>query len=128
MVTPSREKPRVETDTDPGPVVPRRHVVRVSGDMDIEHVGELRTALLEAVSQAPEHADIIIDLMHSSFCDSAGLATLLSARRRAAESGHLLRLAAPSHQLLRLLELCDVPPFPCCQATFDEDVPARAPH
>ncbi|MFE0580031.1 MULTISPECIES: STAS domain-containing protein [unclassified Streptomyces] len=80
-------------------------VVRVTGDMDLEHAGELRETLAAALSQAPEGAEVIVDLRNSSFCDSAGLNTLLEARRQAVQSGHVLRLAAPSHQLLRLLEL-----------------------
>ncbi|MEU6300086.1 STAS domain-containing protein [Streptomyces erythrochromogenes] len=81
------------------------YVVRVTGDMDLDHAGELRQTLAAALAQAPEGAEIIVDLRNSSFCDSAGLNTLLDARRQAARTGHVLRLAAPSHQLLRLLEL-----------------------
>ncbi|MFE1831565.1 STAS domain-containing protein [Streptomyces yangpuensis] len=81
------------------------YVVPVSGDMDLDHAGELREALAAALSQAPEGADIIVDLRNSSFCDSAGLNMLLDARRQGVQAGHVLRLAAPSHQLLRLLEL-----------------------
>ncbi|WP_052757672.1 STAS domain-containing protein [Streptomyces yangpuensis] len=84
---------------------PDPYVVPVSGDMDLDHAGELRETLAAALSQAPEGADIIVDLRNSSFCDSAGLNTLLDARRRAVRTGHVLHLAAPSHQLLRLLEL-----------------------
>ncbi|MFE6905825.1 STAS domain-containing protein [Streptomyces erythrochromogenes] len=81
------------------------YVVRVTGDMDLDHAGELRQTLAAALAQAPEGAEIIVDLRNSSFCDSAGLNTLLDARRQAARTGQVLRLAAPSHQLLRLLEL-----------------------
>lgn len=82
-----------------------RHVVRVGGDMDLGHAGELRKTLAAALAQAPEGAEIVVDLRNSSFCDSTGLNTLLDARRQGARTGHVLRLAAPSHQLLRLLEL-----------------------
>ncbi|THA86651.1 STAS domain-containing protein [Streptomyces sp. A0592] len=81
------------------------HVVRVSGEMDLDHAGALRETLAAALARAPEGAEIIVDLRNSSFCDSAGLNTLLDARRQAVRTGHVLRLAAPSHQLLRLLEL-----------------------
>ncbi|WP_078857526.1 STAS domain-containing protein [Streptomyces sp. NRRL F-4474] len=81
------------------------YVVRVSGDMDLDHAAELRATLAEALAQAPEGAEIIVDLRNSSFCDSSGLNTLLDARRQALQAGQILRLAAPSHQLLRLLEL-----------------------
>ncbi|MEU6314337.1 STAS domain-containing protein [Streptomyces sp. NPDC047014] len=80
------------------------YVVRVTGDMDVEHVAELRAALAAALDEAPDGAEITVDLRNSSFCDSAGLNALLEARRRGEESGHVIRLAAPSHQLLRLLD------------------------
>ncbi|MFD9078775.1 STAS domain-containing protein [Streptomyces erythrochromogenes] len=81
------------------------YVVRVRGDMDLDHAGELRETLAAALARAPEGVEITVDLRNSSFCDSAGLNTLLDARRQAVQAGHVLRLAAPSHQLLRLLEL-----------------------
>ncbi|CAL9341561.1 Putative anti-sigma factor antagonist [Streptomyces sp. enrichment culture] len=82
-----------------------RCVVRVSGEMDLDHASELRTALDRAISRAADRADVVVDLRHSSFCDSAGLTVLLAAREKARADGHVLRLAAPSHQMLRLLEL-----------------------
>ncbi|MFD9304811.1 STAS domain-containing protein [Streptomyces sp. NPDC060048] len=82
-------------------------VVHVRGDMDVDHADELRSALLLAIDSAPARAAITVDLRNSSFCDSSGLNALLTARRRALESGHVLGLAAPSHQMLRLLELSD---------------------
>ncbi|MCB8901045.1 MULTISPECIES: STAS domain-containing protein [unclassified Streptomyces] len=80
------------------------HVVWVRGDMDLDHAEELRASLMAAVAEAPRGADIIVDLQNSSFCDSSGLNALLAARQEAAESGHHLRLAVPSHQMVRLLE------------------------
>ncbi|MFB7863032.1 STAS domain-containing protein [Streptomyces sp. NPDC056069] len=50
-------------------------------------------------------AEIILDLQNSSFCDSTGLNELINGRQRALESGHPVSLAAPSHQMVRLLEI-----------------------
>ncbi|AXE24828.1 hypothetical protein C0216_16455 [Streptomyces globosus] len=96
-----------ERTADPAapPSAGARCVVRVSGEMDLDHAAELRTALDTAISRAPDRADVVVDLRHSSFCDSSGLTVLLAARERAWAGGHAMRLAAPSHQLLRLLEL-----------------------
>ncbi|MFJ6577149.1 STAS domain-containing protein [Streptomyces sp. NPDC091368] len=79
-------------------------VVRVSGEMDFEHVRALTASLTAALEQAPPGADIVVDLRYSSFCDSSGLNALLAARRRALRRGQRLVLAAPSHQMIRLLE------------------------
>ncbi|MCZ0978563.1 STAS domain-containing protein [Streptomyces diastatochromogenes] len=84
---------------------PRRNVVRVSGEMDFEHAEELRASLTTALARAPAGSDIVVDLRNSSFCDSSGLNVLLAARRQGLEQGHHLILAAPSHQMIRLLGL-----------------------
>ncbi|MFF8375609.1 STAS domain-containing protein [Streptomyces sp. NPDC015661] len=81
-----------------------RRVVRVSGEMDFEHAEELRASLAAALDGAPDGSDIVIDLRNSSFCDSSGLNVLLSVRLQALKRGVHLVLAAPSHQMVRLLE------------------------
>ncbi|WP_051807394.1 STAS domain-containing protein [Streptomyces sp. NRRL F-2664] len=86
---------------------PDPYVVPVRGDMDLDHAGALRETLAAALSWAARGAEVVVDLRNSSFCDSTGLNILLDARRTAALTGHVLRLAAPSHQLLRLLDTTD---------------------
>ncbi|MFF9915404.1 STAS domain-containing protein [Streptomyces sp. NPDC013457] len=83
------------------------HVVHVTGDLDMHHADEVRITLFTGIAQAPSRAEVVLDLRHSSFCDSSGLNVLLDARRHAMELGHSLRLGAPCHQLLRLLETTD---------------------
>ncbi|WP_051794779.1 STAS domain-containing protein [Streptomyces sp. NRRL S-87] len=92
------------------PTAPRNagpHVVRVSGEMDFDHAEQLGAMLAEAVDEAPDGSDIVVDLRNSSFCDSAGLNRLLGSRQRAQQAGHRLVLAAPSHQMVRMLELTE---------------------
>ncbi|MEV6734283.1 MULTISPECIES: STAS domain-containing protein [unclassified Streptomyces] len=96
-----------DPETGSADPAPEACLVAVRGDMDLDHADELRTALFQAVSRAPRGAVIDVDLRNSSFCDSAGLGALLVARCQAEDSGHVLRLAAPSHQMLRLLALTD---------------------
>ncbi|GGW03436.1 hypothetical protein GCM10010230_38610 [Streptomyces narbonensis] len=81
--------------------------MRVSGDLDMHHAKEVRSTLLGAIAAAPPATEVIVDLTYSSFCDSSGLNALLAARQWALESGHPLRLGAPSHQMLRLMEITD---------------------
>ncbi|MFD3663737.1 STAS domain-containing protein [Streptomyces sp. NPDC058659] len=80
-------------------------MVRVSGDLDIHHAEEVRFALRSAIDGAPPGTEVTIDLTYSSFCDSSGLEALLDARRWATDSGRTVRLGAPSHQILRLMDL-----------------------
>ncbi|MFC8506636.1 STAS domain-containing protein [Streptomyces sp. NPDC057411] len=84
---------------------PESVVVWLSGDLDLDHSDRVRSSLLHGVALAPQGADIVVDLQNSSFCDSTGLNLLLAARELALESGSRITLAAPSHQMVRLLEL-----------------------
>ncbi|MFD8643894.1 STAS domain-containing protein [Streptomyces zaomyceticus] len=95
------------TPAIPTPAVPTPAVVRVAGDLDMHHLEEVRSTLLRAIAEAPPGTEVLIDLMYSSFCDSSGLEALLTARQRALETGRTLRLGAPSHQMLRLMEITD---------------------
>ncbi|MGW8765878.1 STAS domain-containing protein [Streptomyces sp. NPDC055815] len=79
----------------------------MSGEMDLEHAEELRASLRAALTSAPAGSDIVVDLQNSSFCDSSGLNVLLTARLWALERGQHLVLAAPSHQMIRILELTE---------------------
>ncbi|MET8297607.1 STAS domain-containing protein [Streptomyces sp. NPDC001272] len=79
--------------------------VHVSGEMDHDHATQLGAMLRAALDEAPEGADIVVDLRNSSFCDSSGLNVLLTTQRLARASRHRIVLAAPSHQMVRVLQL-----------------------
>ncbi|MFF7296164.1 anti-sigma factor antagonist [Streptomyces sp. NPDC008265] len=81
------------------------HIVRVRGEIDLDHAEDIAAALADAIREAAPHSDIIVDLSTCSFCDSTGLNALLRARADAVEKNVRVRLAAPGHQILRLLEL-----------------------
>ncbi|MEV4941535.1 STAS domain-containing protein [Streptomyces zaomyceticus] len=93
--------------TPPTPAVPTPAVVCVAGDLDMHHLKEVRSTLMRAIAEAPPGTEVVIDLVYSSFCDSSGLEALLTARQRALDTGRTLRLGAPSHQMLRLMEITD---------------------
>ncbi|MFD8205915.1 STAS domain-containing protein [Streptomyces sp. NPDC059695] len=77
----------------------------MSGEMDYGRASELlRESLLAALDGTPSGSNLVVDLRNSSFCDSTGLNVLLAVRLRALTRGVHLVLAAPSHQMLRLLE------------------------
>ncbi len=88
---------------------PRRPVVvRVSGEMDMDRAQVFRADLAAAIERAASGREVVIDLTDLSFCDSSGLNVLLGARLDAQQAGHLLRLAGPSSQMTRLLEVTGV--------------------
>lgn len=80
-----------------------RLCVRVRGDIDLASAATLRHALLGVLHGAG--GDVDVDLSETSFCDSVGLCTLLTARREFHAAGRALRLVEPAPIVLRLLEL-----------------------
>ncbi|MGW7064719.1 STAS domain-containing protein [Streptomyces sp. NPDC054904] len=86
-----------------------RTVVRVTGEMDQDRGRQLRTELHAALDRS--RGDVTVDLSGLVFCDSSGLNALLAARLHAVEKGRVLRLAGPSRQMLRLLDLTGAKPL-----------------
>ncbi|MCX4625186.1 MULTISPECIES: STAS domain-containing protein [unclassified Streptomyces] len=87
--------------------------VRPVGEIDIETAPSLRLALTEALAHASSAKPVVVDCSRLTFCDSSALNALLTARRTAQETDTVIRLAAPNHQLQRLLEMTGaLPLFP----------------
>ncbi|MFI6843118.1 STAS domain-containing protein [Kitasatospora sp. NBC_00085] len=81
----------------------RAAVCALSGDLDIDSLGPAEQALRLLVEQQPER--MVVDLSEVAFCDSSGLNLLLKTRLAAATADIDFRLASPSPQVTRLLEL-----------------------
>ena len=79
------------------------HVIVVrGGDLDIVDAVGVAAALAVVAARAPE---IIVDLAGLEFIDSSGVAALARGRKLARHAGGDLLLAAPQHQVLRVLTL-----------------------
>lgn len=72
--------------------------VRIQGDLDVATASKVGEAVAYALGTGCP--DLVIDLRDVAFCDSAGLASLLEAKRRAGS----LRLRSPSETMRRALE------------------------
>jgi anti-sigma B factor antagonist len=77
-------------------------VVTLSGELDVADAARVVAAL--AVTVAPQR-EIIVDLAGLEFIDSSGLAALIRVRKQARHAGGDVLLAAPQHQVLRVLAL-----------------------
>ncbi|RAJ38374.1 anti-sigma B factor antagonist [Kitasatospora sp. SolWspMP-SS2h] len=77
-------------------------VCRIAGDLDIESLAPVKEALAEVVRG---NRLVVLDLAQVAFCDSSGLNLLLTARADALAAGAVLRLAAVSRPVKRLLEI-----------------------
>ncbi len=80
-----------------------RTVVRLRDALDVAAAPALRERLIGLLR--PGMRLLVLDLSRVPSCDSAGLAVLIGAQRRARLLGVVLRLAAPSPQVAKLLRL-----------------------
>ncbi len=78
-------------------------VVTPVGDVDLSNVARLREALHEQYLRPG--ADVVVDLDHVTFIDSAGLGVLIGARRRAYVVHGSLTLVCSQSRILRIFEI-----------------------
>lgn len=76
-------------------------IVRLRGALDIDAAPALRERLIDALHRGAEL--LVLDLSQVLSCDPSGLAVLIGAQRRATLLGSVLRLAAPSLPVAKLL-------------------------
>jgi len=80
-----------------------RTIVRLDGALDVVAASALRERLIGSLH--PGTRLLVLDLSRVPSCDSAGLAVLIGAQRRARVLGIVMRLAAPSVPVAELLRL-----------------------
>jgi anti-sigma B factor antagonist len=76
-------------------------VVEVEGEMDIQVIP------LVPVKFGDEESFVVFELHGVTFMDAAGFGVIAATYRKANEDGGCIRLAAPSRQARRLLELAN---------------------
>jgi anti-sigma B factor antagonist len=69
-------------------------VVSAPAEIDVTTAQQLRMVLLDAARHG--HATVVVDMTRTRFCDSAGLAVLAGAHRRARAHGGGVRLVLPA--------------------------------
>jgi len=77
-------------------------VIRLGGELDLYNAGQVRSALVDAHTQAPER--IVVDLGEVEFIDSTALGVLIETRAKMDNRGGLL-LAAPGLETRRALQI-----------------------
>lgn len=82
---------------------PGHTIVALHGALDAAAAPALREHLVSALRRSGRL--LILDLGEVSVCDTAGLAVLVGAQRRAAALGITVQLAAPGAQILGLLHV-----------------------
>jgi anti-sigma B factor antagonist len=81
----------------------RGHVVlEVDGEVDGATAAELQSKLAEAIAVSPQ---LVLDLSKTTFMDSAGLTTLVQARRACVDSGGSVTIRSPQQNVRRVLQI-----------------------
>lgn len=78
------------------------NVIRLKGDIDLEHSPGVRKSLLGAVQR---EGTLFVDLSDVTYIDSSGIACLVEALQAARADGSDLGLVSVSMQAMRVLEL-----------------------
>lgn len=81
-------------------------VVGAPAEVDLTNADGLRDALLDALNGGAP--GLIVDMTMTTFCDSAGLAALARAARRAAANESVMRLAVTAPAVLRVLNIVGI--------------------
>lgn len=92
----------IELDTHPSGAA----VLRVDGRLTMVDAPALRAAVGEAVAGAA--TTVVVDLSGCEFMDSSGLGAVIAGLKAARQAGGDLRLAAPSPQVLTVLQLTNL--------------------
>jgi anti-anti-sigma factor len=78
-----------------------RTIIRLSGALDIDAAPALRERLIDVLHRGA--GLLVLDLSQVLSCDASGLAVLIGTQRRARLMGSIVRLAAPSPPVTKLL-------------------------
>ncbi|MFE2876473.1 STAS domain-containing protein [Streptomyces roseus] len=85
--------------------------IRAHGEMDLVTAEDLKHALAEALRHASPTRPVLVDFSQVTFCDSAGLNTLITARITAETNGTRIHLTGLNHQIHRLLDITGTLPL-----------------
>jgi anti-sigma B factor antagonist len=96
MLSTADREAAISTHTPSG-----RTIVRLGGALDIDGAPALRERLIGMLHRGP--GLLVFDLSQVLSCDASGLAVLISTQRRARLLGIMMRLAAPSLPVARVL-------------------------
>ncbi|MFI7542130.1 STAS domain-containing protein [Actinoplanes sp. NPDC049599] len=97
MTTPIHE---ISTELGPGGVL----TVCLAGDFDMSVAGELSDALVRA-ARAPGVHRVVVDLRHTAFLDSHGIAGLLAGFEAARREGRGFRVTNAAGMVRQVLEI-----------------------
>lgn len=78
-------------------------IVRVTGEVDYGNVGEVRTAIEQAITSSP--SGLVVDLSATTYLDSAGVAAIIAAYQQLRRTNGKLALVITDKNVRRILDL-----------------------
>jgi len=99
-----------------------RHVISLSGEVDLYTAPEFKQQLLEVISQGAE--TVIVDLTNTTFIDSTTLGVLVGGVKRLRPNGGQLSLVCSDRNITKIFEITGLDRVFTIHATRDEAVEA----
>lgn len=84
-------------------IAERIPVLRLSGELDLRNVPEVRRAIRELIDEGS--VNIIINLSNLDFIDSSGLGVLVGGLARVREKQGVIKLACNNRRILRVFDM-----------------------
>lgn len=78
-------------------------VVHVTGEVDYGNVGEMRTAIEQAIRSSP--SSLVVDLSETTYLDSAGVAAIIAGYQQLRRTNGKLALVITDKNVRRILDL-----------------------
>ena len=99
-----------------------RHVISLSGEVDLYTAPEFKQQLLEVISQGAE--TVVVDLTNTTFIDSTTLGVLVGGVKRLRPNGGQLSLVCSDRNITKIFEITGLDRVFTIHATREEAVEA----
>jgi anti-sigma B factor antagonist len=99
-----------------------RHVISLSGEVDLYTAPEFKQQLLEVISQGAQ--TVIVDLTNTTFIDSTTLGVLVGGVKRLRPNGGQLSLVCSDRNITKIFEITGLDRVFTIHATREEAVEA----
>jgi anti-sigma B factor antagonist len=99
-----------------------RHVISLSGEVDLYTAPEFKQQLLEVISQGAE--TVIVDFTNTTFIDSTTLGVLVGGVKRLRPNGGQLSLVCSDRNITKIFEITGLDRVFTIHATREEAVEA----
>ncbi len=104
-------------------------LLRLAGELDMETAPQMAACVDEQLTRGETR--FVVDLRELTFCDSRGIATLLTAARRCQDAGGSIRLTGATGTVARVLTITGVGELLAHDAPFEPTfgtLARQAPH